>query len=206
MQRSITIVLGIAAVLLTLVLTVKNLPAVAPVLMADAGAQLTDGGGASPSSSGSVTSTASTPPSPSSMPALRGAADASREPFGDVGTDEGASVAAALTGAAALDKGAPRQVRIGVVLVEYVGAQGASPKARSKRDALVIAQKLAADAQTDFRGAVQHGDPGSSDDIGHIQHGVLDAPTEAALFALPIGGVSDVIDTPRGYWVAKRLE
>ena len=103
-------------------------------------------------------------------------------------------------------QGSARQVHVGVILVQYEGAQGAGPRARSKKDAQTLAQKLADEARSDFRAAVQHGDSGSSDDIGHIQRGVLDGPIESALFALPVGGVSDVIDTPRGFWIAKRLE
>jgi hypothetical protein len=93
-----------------------------------------------------------------------------------------------------------------VVLVQYEGAQGAGAKSRSKGDALALANKLAEEAKTDFRGAVQHGDPGSSDDLGRMQRGVLEASTEVVLFSLPTGGVSDVIDTPRGFWIARRIE
>ncbi|HEY6459240.1 MAG TPA: hypothetical protein VIY73_03785, partial [Polyangiaceae bacterium] len=57
----------------------------------------------------------------------------------------------------------PRSVRFGVVLVSYAGAQpsaggGARPATRSKTDALALARKLLATAQTDFHAAVQQGD------------------------------------------------
>ena len=49
---------------------------------------------------------------------------------------------------------------------------------RRLEDALALATKLAADAQTDFKGALQHGDSGSSADVGTVQRGVLDAGIE----------------------------
>jgi hypothetical protein len=97
-------------------------------------------------------------------------------------------------------------VRFGVVLVQYEGAEEAAPKSRSKSEARALADKLASDAKSDFRGAVQRGDSGSSDDVGFVQRGVLEPGPELILFTLPVGGVSDVVDTPRGFWIAKRLE
>ena len=101
---------------------------------------------------------------------------------------------------------APRQVRFGVVLVTYLGAELASPTARSKHDAQELAQKLAADAKTDFHAAVRRGDDGSADDVGRMQRGVLEPVAEYVLFTTPAGGITDPIDTPRGYWIAKRIE
>lgn len=105
-----------------------------------------------------------------------------------------------------LPAGAPRHVKIGVVLVTFQGAEGAPPNARSKREALAIAERLGQDARTDFHHAVTGGDPGSSDDIGRLPRGVLDPRTEVAVFALANGEVSEVLETPRGYWIVKRLE
>jgi hypothetical protein len=93
-----------------------------------------------------------------------------------------------------------------VVLVSYEGVEDAPRKARPKGEALALATKLAEEAKGDFHGAVQHGDSGSSDDVGVVTRGVLEPGPEGALFALPVGGVSGVIDTPRGFWIAKRLE
>jgi hypothetical protein len=101
---------------------------------------------------------------------------------------------------------APKQVRFGVVLVTYDGAQGAPAKARSRGDALALATKLASDAKTDFAGAVHSGDDGSASDIGIVDRNILEPTSEAVLFALPVGGTSGVIDTPRGFWIVKRLE
>ena len=105
---------------------------------------------------------------------------------------------------------APKQVRFGVVLVGYAGAQigpvGEKPNARAKADAKVIAEKLAGEAPGDFHAAVQHGDPGSQDDVGRMRAGFLEPSTEYVVFTLPVGAVSPAFDTPRGYWIVKRIE
>lgn len=108
--------------------------------------------------------------------------------------------------AAALPTGGPRTVKVGVVLVSWQGAENAGTSSRSKADAMAKAQELAALAKTDFRRAVTQGDPGSSEDIGRIPRGTLDPRTEAVLFTLPSGEVSDVIETARGFWIVKRLD
>jgi PPIC-type PPIASE domain len=101
---------------------------------------------------------------------------------------------------------APKQVRIGVVLVVFAGNQGAPPGARPKSEALALAQKLAQDAKSDFHAAVVRGDSGSADDVGHIPRGVLEAATEYVAFTLAVGTTSDPLETPRGYWIIKRLD
>jgi len=101
---------------------------------------------------------------------------------------------------------APKTVRFGVVLVQYAGAEGAPASARPRKDALELATKLSGDARSDFHGAVKRGDDGSTDDAGRIQRGVLELAVEYFVFTLPVGQVSDPIDTPRGYWVVKRLD
>lgn len=106
----------------------------------------------------------------------------------------------------ALPVGAPRTVRLGVVLVQYLGAEGASRSARAKPDALAHAQELATQAHADWRAAVKAGDSGSSEDIGRIPRGVLDAHTEVAVFSLAKDEISEPLETPRGYWIVKRLE
>jgi hypothetical protein len=96
------------------------------------------------------------------------------------------------------------------VLVSYEGAQPSPTSSRvstrSKADARALAQKLLATAQQDFHGAVQQGDAGSSDDVGRVKLGILEAAPEYVLFTLPIDGVGGPIDTPRGFWIVKRLE
>jgi hypothetical protein len=104
----------------------------------------------------------------------------------------------------------PRQVRFGVVLVSYAGAQpsagGGHPPSRAKTDAKALADKLRVTAEHDFHAAVQQGDAGSADDVGRVKIGILEPAPEYILFTLPVNGIGVPIDTPRGYWVVKRLE
>jgi parvulin-like peptidyl-prolyl isomerase len=97
-------------------------------------------------------------------------------------------------------------VRFGVILLQYRGAQGAPSTSRSKEDALALARSIAEAAHVDFRAQVSKGDPGSMEDAGRMPRGVLEPATEFALFTLAAGGVSDPVDTPRGFWIVKRLE
>jgi hypothetical protein len=101
---------------------------------------------------------------------------------------------------------APKSVVFGVILVHYKGAQGAPPNARSKDDALALARTLAAEAAQDFKAAIQKGDKGSMENAGRIPRGVLEPAPEYILFSLPKGGVSEPVDTPRGFWIVQRVE
>jgi hypothetical protein len=110
----------------------------------------------------------------------------------------------------------PRQVRFGVILVTYEGAQPSvaglaegrpvRPPARSRADARQLATKLASTAEQDFHSAVQQGDAGSSDDVGRVKLGILEPAPEYVLFTARVGAVAGPVDTPRGYWIVKRLE
>jgi hypothetical protein len=100
----------------------------------------------------------------------------------------------------------PKTVRFGVILVQYRGAQAAAPSARSKEEALALARTIAQDAKIDFKSQLGKGDPGSMEDAGTIPRGVLESVTEYALFTLGRGDVSDPIDTPRGFWIMRRIE
>ena len=104
----------------------------------------------------------------------------------------------------------PRQVRFGVILVSYAGAQPSALSGRNatrtKPDAKALADKLVDTARQDFHAAVQQGDSGSSDDIGRVKLGILEPAPEYVLFTLPLDGVGGPVETPRGYWVVKRLE
>jgi hypothetical protein len=112
----------------------------------------------------------------------------------------------ALLDAGAMPTGAPRTVRLGVVLVQYAGAEGAPSSARAKPDAFKHAVELAEQAKGDWKAAVKAGDTGSSEDIGRIPRGVLDRTTELTVFSLDKNALSEPLDTPRGYWVVKRIE
>ena len=104
-----------------------------------------------------------------------------------------------------LPKDAPKVVRFGVVLVRYRGAQLAPELAPTREEALLRATSLVELAKSDFAAAVKQGDVGSVVDIGTVRRGILEPATEYVLFTLPKGWVSPVVDTPRGFWVMKRL-
>jgi hypothetical protein len=110
----------------------------------------------------------------------------------------------------ALPMSAPREVRFGVVLVSYAGAQpsagGGRTSTRSRAEAKELATKLVVTAQHDFHAAVQQGDAGSSEDVGTVRWAILEPAPEYVLFTLPVDGVGGPVDTPRGYWIVKRLE
>jgi parvulin-like peptidyl-prolyl isomerase len=78
---------------------------------------------------------------------------------------------------------------------------------RSKEAALELAKQLAELGKTDFKSAVGKGDkPGSMENAGRIPRGVLEPAPEYVLFSLAKGGVSEPVDTPRGYWIVQRVE
>jgi parvulin-like peptidyl-prolyl isomerase len=108
--------------------------------------------------------------------------------------------------APALSGTVPAAVSFGAVLVEYRGAEGAQPGARSKEEALALAKQLASLAKTDFKAAVAQGDKGSGEDFGSIQRNILEPAPEFVLFSLGVGEVSDPVDSPRGFYVFKRIE
>jgi hypothetical protein len=198
MQRAFSIALSIAAVALSAFLAFKSAPGMADVTGAS-GAPARDAGliasDAAAASVGDLTLDAA----PLSPPELVPVATADT-PDADFHLADGTLVPA-------LGRGAPAHVRFGVILVTYEGAEGAPEKgARHRSEALVLATRLVEDAKGDFHGAVARGDNGSSDDVGAVTRGVLEPGSEAVLFALPVGGVSGVIDTPRGFWIVKRLE
>ena len=106
-----------------------------------------------------------------------------------------------------LPDSAPQAVRFGVVLVNYKGAQFADTTAREKADAQKRALAMIADAKRDFAAAASKGDRGSTADAGRIPRGILEPAVEYALFMLPKGEVySQPIDTPRGFWVIRRID
>ncbi len=105
----------------------------------------------------------------------------------------------------ALSVNAPLKVKIGIALFRYEGAQGAGSTKRSRQDALAQA-KAALEGGKDFGQIVGTADPGSSVDVGWIQRGVLERAVEFAIFSLEKGAtVSEPIDTPRGYWIVRRI-
>jgi hypothetical protein len=106
----------------------------------------------------------------------------------------------------ALPDSAPSKIKLGVVLFRYQGVQGSSDSTRSRESALALAEEAALAAKDDFAAAVKKGDRGSSENIGWMKQRILERTVEHAVFSLKKGEISATpIDTPRGFWVAKRL-
>lgn len=101
---------------------------------------------------------------------------------------------------------APKQVTFGLVLVRYAGAEGARPGARTKEQALSLANELVELAGSDFKAAVQRGDKGSTENAGTMPRGVLEPAPEFVLFTLPKGAVGGPVDAPTGYWIVRRAD
>jgi hypothetical protein len=111
------------------------------------------------------------------------------------------------TRAPKLPDGAPQSVTFGVIVFSYAGAELAPASARSKEQALEKAKAAVADAKSDFSAAVAKGDRGSSANVGRIPRGMLEPAAEYVLFSLSKGDVAAApVDTPRGYWVVRRID
>ena len=109
--------------------------------------------------------------------------------------------------AAGLPSGSPKTVRFGVILVQYRGAELAPPPARPKQEASRLARTVGRSGEPRIsKRKFIEGDPGSMEDAGRIPRGVLEPAVEYALFMLARGGVSEPIDTPRGFWIVRRIE
>lgn len=102
---------------------------------------------------------------------------------------------------------APKQVQLGIVLFQYRGAQGAPSNARSKEAARAKAEQTIELAKKDFDEAVKLGDPGSLASAGDIPRNVLEPVIEYTVFTMEPGAVhTEPLDTPRGYWIVRRLK
>lgn len=181
--------------------TWSNLRRDAPKTLAASDAGAPDGGVGDPTDAEAPSSEDGGTPEPSGEPEPGQQADA------------GGTLLLSGEAAPALPADAPKSVIFGVVLVTYRGAQGlpGGPRlpatVRSREAALELAKQLAELAKTDFKAAVGKGDkPGSMENAGRIPRGVLEPAPEYVLFSLPKGGVSEPVDTPRGYWIVQRVE
>lgn len=106
-----------------------------------------------------------------------------------------------------LPDSAPQSVSFGVVQFAYDGAQFAGKGSRKKEQARQRAASVIELAQKDFHAAVAKGDKGSTSNLGRIPRGILEPAVEYVLFTLPKGTVyGEPIDTPRGYWVVRRID
>ena len=104
-----------------------------------------------------------------------------------------------------LSKAAPAQVRFGAILINYRGAEQADAQTRTREQALELAKKLGESAQTDFIEAGKRGDIFLGD-AGTIPQGFLEPAPQHVLFNLEPGAVGGPVDSPRGFYVFKRLE
>lgn len=105
-----------------------------------------------------------------------------------------------------LPNNAPASVDLAVILFTHQDAQFAGKKARSKSEALRLAKELLPEARENFAEAVKKGDPGSTNDAGTVPRGVLEPGLQYVVYTLEKGQVfPEPVDTPRGYWIVKRL-
>ena len=128
-------------------------------------------------------------------------------PFPAVASDAGADDATATLGGTIPElSDAPDSLGFGVILVRNEGAEGAKGVDRSRAEAKSVALELVSAAQDDFAEAAKQGDRGSRANVGRMFKGILEPAAEYALFSLSKGEVSEPVDTPRGYWIVKRLD
>ena len=107
----------------------------------------------------------------------------------------------------ALAEDAPQQVKLGVALFAYDGAQGVPPGSRSRDAALELARAALQAGTAEFAKALEKADRGSRDDVGWVRRGILEKRVEYEVFRLEKGTLaSEPIDTPRGFWVVRRLQ
>jgi len=116
--------------------------------------------------------------------------------------------------AEAQSKAAYPTARVRHILIQWKTARGADPKVtRTQEEARALAQKLHDDIvlrKADMAAlAKQHSDCPSAPEggeLGRFTRGELVPEFESAMFALSVGQVSDVVETPFGYHVILREE
>jgi hypothetical protein len=74
-----------------------------------------------------------------------------------------------------------------------------APRAKERAELAELAKK-------DFAAAVKKGDSGSTDDAGKMYQGILEPGPEVALFTLEPEHVAGPVDTPRGFWIVRRIK
>jgi peptidyl-prolyl cis-trans isomerase NIMA-interacting 1 len=109
----------------------------------------------------------------------------------------------------------PQRIAARHILVSYKGAERGLPGAtRSERDARVLAEQIARRAKepgADWNALASQytEEPGSKEtggDLGKFGRGQMVKAFENAAFALPVGGVSEVVQSPFGFHVIQRYE
>jgi hypothetical protein len=105
-----------------------------------------------------------------------------------------------------LPASAPKTCSFGAILFTFEGVQAAPRHPRTKSEAFELAKALLPEAEIDFAAAAKKGDPGSLADAGTIGRGILERSVEHQLFTLEKGKVyPEPIETPRGYWILRRI-
>ena len=107
---------------------------------------------------------------------------------------------------------APRRARAAHILIRFRGAADADDVPRARDEALKLAGDILAKVRApgaDFaRLAREHSEDGSArrgGDVGLFTPGQMEPAFEKAAFALPVGGISDVVETRVGLHIIRRL-
>jgi PPIC-type PPIASE domain len=159
---------------------------------------------AAPAASSAAT-VAAPAPTPSAVATLEAAVENALTP--EEATSEGFDLLPDGRRAPHVPDSAPQQVTFGVVVFAYQGSQFAPPNARTKDEAKQKALAAAAEAKHDFAAAVARGDHGSTSNAGRMPRGILEGAAEYVLFSLAKGEVAaEPVDTPRGYWILRRID
>ena len=156
----------------------------------------------------SASASASAAPS-SSAPAPIGSIESAVETAlsSEEGASDGFDVLPDGRKAPPLPESAPQSVTFGVVQFAYEGAQFSNKGARTKEQAREKARSFVELAQKDFEAAVAKGDRGSRSSVGRMHRGILEPAVEYLLFTLPKATIyGEPIDTPRGYWIIRRID
>ncbi|MFO0552917.1 MAG: hypothetical protein U0271_31305 [Polyangiaceae bacterium] len=202
----VVFVLGAAALVMS-----KHAPAGASGVTAlSASADASSAAPATPAPTPIIALSAEPPPAPTPILTPPAPPDLNAGSLGkiDPGENENEQAGATLpdgTPVPALAATAPKQVSFGVVLVQYAGAQGATRGARSRDDALKLASEITTAARENFAQAAIRGDV-YIENAGSIQRDVLERLPEYVLFSLAVGDVSEPVDSPKGFYIFKRLQ
>ncbi len=108
----------------------------------------------------------------------------------------------------------PQRISAKHILISYKGAEHAMPGVtRSEQEARTLAEQIATSAKqpdADWSKLAQNTDePGSKEtggDLGAFQRGQMVAAFERVAFALAVGEVSQVVQTPFGFHVIQRYQ
>ncbi len=110
---------------------------------------------------------------------------------------------------------APQRIAAKHILISYLGSEHKMAGAtRSETEARALAEQIvkqakAPDANWDALAAQYTEEPGGKEragDLGSFGHGQMVPAFDRAAFALPVGGISDVVQSPFGFHVIKRYQ